>query len=87
MLRSQGGQGVAYIYDSSGHLLAEHDGASGAVIREYIWLEGMVIAMVDGAPAAPPAYAGTSGAPPSPGWPDGGRYAGASAPRAIRACG
>ncbi|MFZ5929838.1 MAG: RHS repeat-associated core domain-containing protein [Pseudomonadota bacterium] len=27
-----------YLYDASGNLLAEHDGVSGAVLREVIWL-------------------------------------------------
>ncbi|MGD9471419.1 MAG: RHS repeat-associated core domain-containing protein [Novosphingobium sp.] len=34
-------------------MLAEHEGTSGAVIREYIWLGDTVIAMVDGMASAP----------------------------------
>jgi len=29
---------VHYIYDTDGHLIAEADGATGATLREYIWL-------------------------------------------------
>jgi hypothetical protein len=29
-----------YIYDLDGHLIAEADGATGATLREYIWLAG-----------------------------------------------
>ena len=39
--------------DTDPRLRAEHDGASGAVIREYIWLGDTVIAMVDGMASAP----------------------------------
>ena len=33
--------------------MAEHDGSTGALLREYIWLGGMLVAMVDGPVAAP----------------------------------
>lgn len=36
-----------YIFDSQGHLLAEHDGATGNVIREYVWLDDVPIAVID----------------------------------------
>jgi RHS repeat-associated protein len=29
---------IHYIYDTDGHLIAEADGATGATLREYIWL-------------------------------------------------
>lgn len=36
-----------YIFDEQGHLLAEHDGTTGAVVREYVWLDDMPVAMID----------------------------------------
>ena len=33
------GSTTHYQYDQSGHLIAESDGATGAMIREYVWLE------------------------------------------------
>jgi len=36
-----------YIFDEAGHLIAEHNGATGAVLREYIWLDDMPVAMID----------------------------------------
>ena len=36
-----------YIFDADGHLLAEHNGATGAVVREYVWLDDTPIAMID----------------------------------------
>lgn len=36
-----------YVFDQDGRLLAEHDGATGAVVREYVWLDDMPVAMVD----------------------------------------
>ena len=44
---------VHYIYGDDGLLLAEHDGSTGALLREYIWLEGSLIAIVEGTVAAP----------------------------------
>lgn len=38
---------VQYLYDPDGHLLAEHDGGTGAVQKEYIWLDDQLVAMVD----------------------------------------
>ena len=35
-----------YIFDAEGRLMAEHDAATGAVIREYIWIDDMPVAMV-----------------------------------------
>jgi RHS repeat-associated protein len=46
-----------YIYDTQGHLIAEATGtsASTAVItREYLWLDGMPIAVIDGVNTASP---------------------------------
>ena len=39
---------VHYIYDLEGHLIAEADGATGAISRDYVWLEGMPLAVIDG---------------------------------------
>ncbi len=36
-----------YVYDLQGHLIAEHDGATGAVVREYVWLDDTPVAMID----------------------------------------
>jgi len=36
-----------YIFDEDGRLLAEHDGATGAVVREYVWLDDEPLAMID----------------------------------------
>ena len=35
-----------YIFDAEGRLMAEHDAATGAVVREYIWIDDMPVAMV-----------------------------------------
>lgn len=47
---------VHYIFDPSGHLLAEHDGSTGALIREYVWLDDMPLALVAGTVSAPDYY-------------------------------
>jgi hypothetical protein len=39
---------IHYIYDADGHVLAEHDGATGALLREYVWLDDMPLAQVAG---------------------------------------
>ena len=31
----------------SGHLLAEHNGSTGAVIREYVWIDDLPLAVID----------------------------------------
>ena len=36
-----------YVYDTSGHLLAEENGATGAAIREYVWLDDLPLAVID----------------------------------------
>lgn len=36
-----------YIFDLAGHLIAEHNGDSGAVIKQYIWLDDMPLAVID----------------------------------------
>ncbi|HEX3365538.1 RHS repeat-associated core domain-containing protein [Phenylobacterium sp.] len=45
-----------YIFDEAGHLLAEHNGATGAVLREYIWLDDMPVAMIDSTGVSPATY-------------------------------
>ena len=46
-----------YIYDLNGHLIAQATGATAAtavLVREYIWLEGMPVMVVDGVNTASP---------------------------------
>jgi len=45
-----------YIFDEAGHLIAEHDGTTGAVRREYVWLDDTPVAMIDSTGAAPVTY-------------------------------
>ena len=45
-----------YIFDEAGHLLAEHNGATGAVLREYVWLDDMPVAMIDSTGSTPATY-------------------------------
>lgn len=49
---------IHYIYDQQGQLIAEADAATGATLREYIWLDDMPVAVVtDIAAATPTIYA------------------------------
>ena len=54
--KTQGGSGVHLIHDPFGRLIAEHDGATGAALREYLYLGLMPIAMVDHSGASPVTY-------------------------------
>jgi RHS repeat-associated protein len=45
-----------YIFDEAGHLIAEHDGATGNVLREYVWLDDTPIAMIDSTGTSPATY-------------------------------
>ena len=36
-----------FVYDQAGHLLAESDGATGDVLKEYIWLGDTPVALID----------------------------------------
>ena len=45
-----------YIFDHQGHLLAEHDGSTGSVVREYVWLDDMPVAMIDSSSGTPQLY-------------------------------
>ena len=66
VIRDLPGAGVPkthFIYDASGNLLAEHDGVSGAVLREVIWLppqeqtsSALPLAWVDAAASGAPLY-------------------------------
>lgn len=37
---------TAYAYDEAGHLLAENNGATGKMILEYVWANGMPVAQI-----------------------------------------
>ena len=54
--KTAGGVAVHYIHDQYGRLLAEHDGASGSALREYVWLGRLPVAMVDHASGVPVLY-------------------------------
>jgi RHS repeat-associated protein len=54
--RLRNGPGTIFVHDLEGRLLGEYDAASGAVRREYVWLQGMPVALVDGPAAAPQIY-------------------------------
>jgi len=45
-----------FIFDRFGHLLAEANGSTGAMLREYIWLDDKPIAMVDDTGTSPVIY-------------------------------
>ena len=45
-----------FIFDRFGHLLAEANGSTGAMLREYIWLDNKPIAMVDDTGSSPVIY-------------------------------
>jgi RHS repeat-associated protein len=46
-------QTIHYVYDKGGNVIAEHDGATGAMLREYVWLGDLPIALVTGSAPAP----------------------------------
>ncbi|WP_292995781.1 RHS repeat-associated core domain-containing protein, partial [Novosphingobium sp. UBA6272] len=52
---SQAGGDRHYLYGDDGELLAEYDAASGALVREFVWLDAMPLAMISG-PLASPTY-------------------------------
>ena len=39
---------TVYVYGPDGQLMGEYDGQTGAVRREYVWLQGAPVAFVDG---------------------------------------
>jgi len=45
-----------FIFDRFGHLLAEANDATGAMLREYIWLDNRPVAMVDDTGSSPVVY-------------------------------
>ncbi|MBA3676737.1 MAG: EndoU domain-containing protein [Sphingosinicella sp.] len=49
-------QVIHYIYGQDGQLLADHDGVTGAMLKEYVWLDDMPLAQIGG-PVATPTYA------------------------------
>lgn len=51
-----GASSVHFIHDQFGRLIAEHDGATGAVLREYIWLGLLPVAYVDHSSGTPALY-------------------------------
>jgi RHS repeat-associated protein len=46
--KSQGGTVANYLWDAFGHIIAEHNGAGGAALREYIWLGDTPLAVNEG---------------------------------------
>jgi RHS repeat-associated protein len=69
--KSQGGNVTNYLWDSFGHIIAEHNGTGGAALREYIWLgdtplavnEGVNLSYVHGDHLDRPVAMTTSGGP------------------------
>lgn len=47
---------IHYIFDEQGHLLAEHDGSTGVVLREYVWIDDTPIAVIDSTSGSPVTY-------------------------------
>ncbi len=54
--KDDGTDAVHYVYDLAGRLIAEQDGATGAALREYVYLGLMPAAFVDHSGAAPATY-------------------------------
>ncbi|MGA0602432.1 RHS repeat domain-containing protein [Caulobacter sp. KR2-114] len=50
------GANTQYVFDTAGHLLAEHNGSTGAVQKEYIWLGDLPVAVVDWTTGSPFIY-------------------------------
>jgi len=47
-LKTTGAATVAFVYDVQGHLIAEHNGATGAVVREYVYFNDEPVAQIEG---------------------------------------
>jgi RHS repeat-associated protein len=45
--------GTVYVYDQEGRLLGEYESGSGRVIREYVWLQSSLVAIIDGKTTSP----------------------------------
>ncbi len=54
--RATPNEGTIYLYDPAGRLLGEYRLNDGSVIREYVWLQGMPVAVIDGSAANPIVY-------------------------------
>jgi hypothetical protein len=52
---------VAFIYDSDGRLLAEHNAATGAMQRKYVWIDDTLVGTVDDSTGTPTIEAVTTG--------------------------
>jgi RHS repeat-associated protein len=55
-VKSASGVTTHFLYDTFGHLIAEANGATGAILREYVWLDNMPVALVDETGASPVIY-------------------------------
>jgi RHS repeat-associated protein len=53
VVKTVGSATTHFVFDRLGHLLAEADGTTGAIQKEYIWLDDLPIAMVDDTGASP----------------------------------
>ncbi len=45
-----------YVYDRFGHLLCEANGSTGAIQKEYIWLDDLLVAEIDDTGSSPVMY-------------------------------
>ncbi|HYD46949.1 MAG TPA: RHS repeat-associated core domain-containing protein, partial [Terriglobales bacterium] len=45
--KTVGSMTTHFVYDAAGHLIAESDGATGDVLKEYIWLGDTPVALID----------------------------------------
>ena len=50
------GIGIVFVYDQQGQLLGEYRLQDGSLLREYVWLQGLPVAIIDGSPASPAVY-------------------------------
>lgn len=55
VVNSLPGGTTVYFYDQDGHVTAEYDGVSGALLREYIWLNDLLLAIIDDDQSTTPA--------------------------------
>ena len=55
-VKTAGGATTDLLYDPSGHVLAEANDATGTMLREYIWMDDLPVAMVDDTGASPVIY-------------------------------
>jgi RHS repeat-associated protein len=45
-----------YVFDPAGHLLADYNGATGAVLKEYVWIGDRPVAVIDSTSGQPVTY-------------------------------